>query len=98
MAGVAGALCELFHIDLANCTARPKKIGLCLAQTATCRCLAASGEHLRYVCYPELWGQQGGLEGSINCSAAAGRVKAGGAVWVANYNVFRASLSGRGIS
>lgn len=37
-------------------------------------------------------------EVALTCSTAAGRVKVDGDVWVANYNVFRASLSGLGIS
>jgi hypothetical protein len=54
-----GALCELFHIIWQIVQPVQKKSAPLLGQIAPCRCQAASGEHLGYACYPELWGQQG---------------------------------------
>jgi hypothetical protein len=69
-----------------------------LAQTAPRRCQAASGDHFRYAYYPKLRVNKADLGVALTCSAAAGRVEVDGDLWVANYNVFRASLSGLGTS
>src|SRR5262249_14962798 len=73
MAGAAG-LCVSYFTLSGKLYSPSKKNGLCLAQNRPVA-VTASGEHLRYACYPELWGQQGGLGSGINCNTAAGRVK-----------------------